>query len=64
MSSAGHSLSMACGGSMPLTVVLVLPLDRAPFWMIVCFFRTVDAMKEAFRGRIGGLDWMKGRSRV
>jgi len=39
-------------GTMSPVVVLVLPLGRAPLWMIICFFGSINAKEEAFKGRI------------
>ena len=41
----------ACGGIMPLVVVLFLPLDRVLLWTIICFFGAIDTIEETFRER-------------
>ena len=45
--------SVACGEIVPPAMVSVLPFDRAPLWVIVCFFRAIDVREEVFLGSFG-----------
>jgi len=33
----------------PLTMVLVMPLDRVPLWITICFFGAIDARESLFK---------------